>query len=207
MKVLLLNGSANKNGNTYTALQEVATTLEKNGIATEIAHLGNKAVRECIGCRKCKELGSCIFDDDVVPQLIEKAKGCDGFIFGSPVYYAHPTGAIQAALDRMFYSQGSIFTHKPGAAIVVARRGGTTASLDVLNKYFSINQMPIVGSTYWNLAHGGAQGEVLHDLEGMQTMRNLGQNMAWLLKCIEAGKAVNINPPIAQRDHVTNFIR
>lgn len=207
MKVLLLNGSAHTNGCTVTALIEVAKTINEADIETEILNIGAKSVRECIACGRCERNSPCVLGGDVVNEWLEKAKNADGFIFGTPVYYAHPTGAIQAVLDRMFFSQPDLFTHKPGAAVAVARRGGTTSSLEVLNKYFTISQMPIPGSTYWNIAHGMTPDEIKQDFEGMQTMRNLGRNMAWLLKCIEAGKAAGILSPVEEKDHMTNFIR
>ena len=158
--------------------------------------LGNKPVNDCIACGKCAELGGkCVIANDVVNELIAKAAQADGFVFGTPVYYAHPSGRILCALDRAFYAGGAAFRHKPGAAVAVARRGGTTASFDVLNKYFTFCEMPVVSSTYWNNAHGRLPGEAAQDAEGMQTMRNIGQNMAWLLKCIEAGKAAGIDVP------------
>jgi len=208
MKVLLLNGSSHKEGCTFTALREIADQLAKEDIDSEIIQLGTDPIRDCIGCRKCAELDAqCVFDDDIINEIIQKAKESDGFIFGTPVYYAHPNGRILSVLDRVFYAGGSAFTQKPGAAIASARRAGTTASFDVLNKYFTINQMPIVSSTYWNNVHGNAPSEVKQDLEGLQVMRNLARNMAWLLKAIEAGKQAGINPPEAERTHKTNFIR
>ncbi len=207
MKVLLLNGSTRSNGCTFTALKEIAKTLEEENIETEILQMGGKPVRDCIACGKCTELGKCVFNDDIVNTLTEKAVTADGFVFGSPVYYAHPTGQILAVLDRAFYSAKSCFAHKPAAAIVSARRSGTTASVDVLNKYFTINQMPIVSSTYWNMVHGKTPDEVKRDLEGLQTMRNLARNMAYLLKCIEAGKRQGIEAPTAETSYHTNFIR
>jgi len=207
MKVLLFNGSTRKNGCTYVALSEVAKVLNTEGIETEIVQMGAGAVRECIGCNQCVGKGKCVFADDVVNEWLEKAKTADGFVFGSPVYYAHPTGQLLSILDRLFYAGGSFFAHKPGAAVVSARRAGTTASLDVLNKYFADAQMPMVGSTYWNMVHGTAPELVAQDSEGLQTMRNLGRNMAWLLKCIEAGKEQGIVPVAAERSHWTNFVR
>lgn len=206
MKVLLLNGSPRPNGCTYTALKEVAETLQKEGIETEIYQIGAKPVQDCIACGKCRELGKCVFND-AANELAEKAKSCDGFVFGSPVYYAHPTGQIQSLLDRAFYAGKAAFVHKPGAVVVSARRGGTAASFDVLNKYFTICQMPVVSSTYWNMVYGSKPEEVLRDEEGMQTMRNLGRNMAYLLKCIEAGKKAGIQPPATESQFRTNFIR
>ena len=207
MKVLLLNGSTRKNGCTYLALSEVAQTLREEGIETEIVQLGPAPVRDCIGCNQCQGKGLCVFGDDAVNVWLDKARKADGFVFGSPVYYAHPAGHFLAALDRMFYAGAACFAHKPGAAIVTARRAGTTASLDVLNKYFTDAQMPVVSSTYWNMVHGPAPELVKEDLEGLQTMRNLGRNMAWLLRCIEAGKQQGVTPPLAETVHFTNFNR
>lgn len=205
MKVLLVNGSPNEKKCTYTALCKVVEALEEENIETEILHLGNKLVADCIACGKCRETGKCVFDD-VANVLIEKAKTSDGFVFGTPVYYAHPTGRILSILDRAFYAGKKEFEFKPGASIVSARRGGTVASFDVLNKYFTINQMPIVSSNYWNNVHGNTVEEVKQDLEGMQVMYNLGKNMAWMLKCIEVGKKENIKHP-ENKDVKTNFIR
>ena len=205
MKVLLLNGSIHRNGTTHAALEKVAQTLQQEGIETEIFQIGAGAIRDCMDCGKCSEQG-CIFTDDAVNEFTAKAKEADGFIFGTPVYYAHPSGRIQSFLDRAFFSRGAAFRYKPGAAVAVARRGGTTASLDVLNKYFGISQMPTVGSSYWNMVHG-MDGEEAHlDIEGMQTMRNLAHNMAWLLKCIEAGKQQGIPMPASERGNRMNFI-
>ena len=207
MKVLLINGSSHEHGCTATALAEVAKELEAQGIETSIRWLGVKPIRDCVACGGCKNGGGCVFRDDPVNALVEEARNSDGFVFGTPVYYAHPTGRIMCALDRAFYAGGKAFAHKPGAAVAVARRGGTTASFDVLNKYFTINQMPIVSSTYWNNAHGRTPGEAAQDAEGMQTMRNIAHNMAWLLQCIEAGRAAGIEAPKAERGAQTNYIR
>lgn len=207
MKVLLLNGSPREKGCTYTALCEVAGALEKEGVETEILQVGNKPIRDCTACNGCAGKNRCVFDGDIVNTLIEKAKECDGFVFGSPVYYAHPTGQIQSVLDRAFYAGKANFMQKPAAAVVSARRGGTAASFDVINKYFTITQMPVVSSTYWNMVYGKTPEEVKKDEEGMQTMRNLGKNMAWLIKCIELGKQNNIAPPDAEQTARTNFIR
>lgn len=206
MKVLMLNGSAHQKGNTYLSLLEVGKTLEAEGIDYEIFQLGGGPVRDCIGCGKCSEKG-CIFDDDKVNEFVAKAKEADGFVFGTPVYYAHPSGRILSFLDRVFYSSGKAFTFKPGASVAVARRGGASASFDVLNKYFGISQMPTVGSTYWNLVHGWEQGEAALDTEGLQTMRNLARSMAWMLKCFEAGKASGVPLPETERGNRMNFIR
>lgn len=207
MKVLLINGSSRKEC-TYTALSKVAESLNEEGIETEIINLGVTPVRDCIGCGMCAKNGNarCVFNDDIVNTIIEKAEESDGFIFGTPVYYAHPSGRILSVLDRAFYAGKKAFEFKPGASIISARRGGTVASFDVLNKYFTISQMPIVSSTYWNNVHGNNKEEVVQDLEGMQTMYNLGKNMAWILKCIESGKQNNINQPV-NTTVKTNFIR
>lgn len=206
MKVLLVNGSPRAAGCTNTALEEVAKTLGEAGIETEIFWLGAKPVQDCVACGKCRELKKCVFGD-VVNTLIEKAKTADGFVFGSPVYYAHPSGRVQSALDRAFYAGKYAFAGKPGAAVVSARRGGTAASFDVINKYFGISSMPVVSSTYWNMVYGNTPDEVRRDEEGMQTMRNLGRNMAYLLRCIEAGKAAGIEAPAQEGVFKTNFIR
>lgn len=208
MKVLLVNGSSKSQGCTFTALSEVAAQLNKEGVETEIFNLGAAPVRDCVGCGACKNLDCrCTFDDDMVNELIEKAKESDGFIFGTPVYYAHPTGRILSVLDRAFFAGKAAFAHKPGSVVSSARRAGTTASFDVLHKYLSISQMPIVTSTYWNMVHGNTPDEVKQDLEGMQTMRNLGRNMAWMLKAIEAAKAAGVDIPEAEAGAKTSFIR
>lgn len=208
MKVLLVNGSSREAGNTAAALAQVAQTLEAEGLKTQTLWLGAKPVNDCLGCGKCAELGGrCVIATDVVNDLIEAARGADGFVFGTPVYYAHPTGRILCALDRAFCACGAAFEHKPAAAVAVARRSGTTASFDVMNKYFTIKQMPVVASTYWNGVHGRVPGEAPQDEEGMRTMRNLAHNMAWLLRCIEAGKAAGIAVPQAESGPMTNFVR
>lgn len=207
MKVLLVNGSPRAKGCTYTALTEVAKALEADGIETEIFQVGAKPVRDCIACVKCRELKKCVFDDDVANALIERAKTADGFVFGSPVYYAHPSGILLSVLDRAFYAGGYAFAGKPGASVVSARRGGTAASFDVINKYFGITQMPVVSSSYWNMVYGKTPDEVRQDEEGLQTMRNIGHNMAYLLKCMQAGKEQGILPPQNNVSVRTNFIR
>ena len=206
MKVLMLNGSSHINGTTMAALTEVGKALEEDGIEYEIFQIGGGPVADCLGCGQCTESG-CIFSDDAVNAFVAKAKEADGYIFGTPVYYAHPSGRIQSFLDRVFYSSGKHFAHKPGASVAVARRGGTATTFDVLNKYFGITQMITVGSTYWNQVHGRNAEDAAKDLEGMQTMRNLGHNMAWVLKCLEAGKERGLVPPTADRSNQTNFIR
>lgn len=207
MKVLAINGSTQKDGCTYLALLEATKALEAEGIETEIVQMGSDPVRDCIGCNGCAGKGRCVFGDDMVNEIIAKAEGADGFIFGSPVYYAHPSGQLLSMLDRLFYAGGSAFSHKPGAAVVTARRAGTTASLDVLNKYMTDTQMPIVSSTYWNMVFGPVPELVEQDQEGLQTIRNLGRNMAWLLKCIQAGQQSGIEVPIAETANWTNFNR
>ena len=168
--------------------------------------MGNKPLRDCIGCNRCTETG-CVFADDGVNDFVAKARAADGFVFGTPVYYAHPSGRILSFLDRAFYSSSDAFAFKPGAAVAVARRGGTSASFDVLNKYFGISRMPVVGATYWNLMHGAKAGEAAEDAEGLQTMRNLARNMAYLLKCQEAGRQAGGPLPETERGNRTNFIR
>ena len=207
MKVLLFNGSPNKKGCTYTALCEVEKELNKCGIETEIFYIGKKPIRGCTACAKCLELDKCVFDDDAVNDALAKAKKSDGFIFGSPVHYAGPSGFIKSFLDRCFFSGSDYFAYKPGAAIVSCRRSGATAAFEQLNKYFTINNMPVVSSQYWNMVHGNTPEEVLQDLEGLQTMRMLGRNMAWILKSIDAGKKAGINLPDTEERMMTNFIR
>lgn len=208
MKVLLLNGSPKKEGCTYTALKEVADELERNGVEAEIFHIGTKPVKGCMGCGMCGKNGDhkCIYTDDTLNEAIEKAKDADGYIFGSPVHYAAASGALTSFLDRFFYA-GYSKAYKPGAAVVSCRRGGATAALDQLNKYFTFAQMPMVSSNYWNMVHGNTPEEVRQDEEGMQTMRILGRNMAWMLKCIEAGKKAGVETPQAEPKIKTNFIR
>ncbi|MBP3624960.1 MAG: flavodoxin family protein, partial [Peptococcaceae bacterium] len=194
MKVLLVNGSPHAQGCTYTALCEVAAALEKQGIETELFQVGTKPISGCLGCGACIKTGKCVIDD-VVNEFVEKAKDADGFVFGSPVHYAGASGAITSFMDRAFYGKGAVYANKPAAAVMSCRRGGATATLDQLNKYFTISNMPIVSSQYWNMVHGNTPDEVRQDAEGMQTMRTLGINMAWLLKCIEAGKTAGIAMP------------
>ena len=206
MKVLLVNGSPHAQGCTYTALREVAAALEKQGIETELFQVGTKPISGCLGCGACIKTGKCVIDD-VVNEFVEKAKDADGFVFGSPVHYAGASGAITSFMDRAFYGKGAVYANKPAAAVMSCRRGGATATLDQLNKYFTISNMPIVSSQYWNMVHGNTPDEVRQDLEGMQTMRTLGINMAWLLKCIEAGKTAGIAMPEREAKVATNFIR
>ncbi len=209
MKVLLVNGSPHKDGCTYTALKEVADTLNNEGIETEIFWIGIKPISGCIACYKCSKIGKCVFDD-VVNEFAEKAKKANGFVFGTPVHYAAASGAMTSFMDRLFYSTFSnkeIFRLKPAATVVSARRAGTTATFDQINKYFTMTQMPVISSRYWNMVHGSNPEEVKKDEEGMQIMRILGKNMAYYLKCIEAGKEKGINQPILEEIKFTNFIR
>ena len=202
--VLLINGSPHKNGCTFTALNEIKAALEKENITAEIFHIGNHAVHGCNGCDCCSELKHCVYSDDVCNEMIEKMKQADGIIVGSPVYYSGPNGAFTALLDRAFYVAGKTFRQKPAAAIVSCRRGGASAAFDRLNKYFTIAQMPVVSSQYWNAVHGNTPEEVLQDKEGLQIMRTLASNMAWMLNCIEQS---NIPKPIPEPRESTNFIR
>ncbi len=210
MKVLLVNGSPNKNGCTNTALEEVANTLNSEDIETEIYWIGNKPISGCIACRKCADKGKCAIDD-VVNVFIEKADSADGFIFGSPVHYAAAGGAITSFMDRSFFSARmsgrNYFYLKPAACVVSARRAGTVAAFDQLNKYFTISEMPVISSQYWNMVHGSNAEEVRKDLEGLQIMRVLGRNMAWFLKCREAGEKAGVPLPEREEFIPTNFIR
>lgn len=204
MKVILINGSPKKNGCTAEALGEVAKALEKNGVETEMVHVGTKTV-DCMACKSCSKTGKCI-TDDAVNEVIAKLPGVDGIVVGSPVYYAGPSGHITSFLDRLFYA-GTGFDGKVGAAVVSCRRGGASAAFDRLNKYFQINCMPVASSQYWNQVHGNTPEEVRKDEEGMQTMRTLGENMAWLIKCIKLGKENGIAVPAREKQIRTSFIR
>ena len=214
MKVLLVNGSPHKEGCTYTALQEVEKELTAAGIETEMFWLGTKPISGCLGCGQCikrgpngeKPSGLC-FMDDIVNEFLAKAEQADGFVFGSPVHYAALSGALTSFMDRAFYGKGKVFRDKPAAGIVSCRRGGSTAAFDQINKYFTISSMPVVSSKYWNMVHGNTPDQVRQDEEGMQVMRELGRNMAWLLKCIEAGRAAGIPDPVKEKPVMTNFIR
>lgn len=208
MKVLLINGSPRKEGNTAVALTEAANVLRDEGIETEIEWIGPKPIRGCTACGWCHKTGEgrCVFDDDPVNELLAKAADADGFIFGSPVYYAGANGTIVSMLDRMFYAGSKKLRHKPGAGVGVARRAGAIQAADEINKYFEINAMPVVSSTYWGIAFGGTPGESAADVEGLATMRNLAHQMAWLMKCIDAGKAAGIEPYLEDVAH-TNVIR
>lgn len=207
MKVLIINGSPRKNGNTYLALSEAAKTLENNGIETEIVQIGVKPVRGCIACGKCieKELGRCVFDDDICNRISEKLDGADALIVGSPVYYGQPNGSVLSLIQRMFFSAGKKVQYKPAAAVCVCRRGGATAAFETMNMPFQMMNMPVVTSQYWNIVYGRSEGEAALDTEGMQTMRTLAQNMAWLLKKIHA--TGNPDYPMREEWKPMNFIR
>ncbi len=208
MKVLLINGSPHKNGSTAEALKTVAKTLNECGIDSETILVGDKAIKGCLGCVKCskKASGRCV-TDDIVNEVYQRIDEFDGFIFGSPVHYASADGAICAFMDRLFYASGNKFAFKPAAAVVCCRRGGGTTAFDRINKYFQISNMPVVSSKYWCVIHGSCAEDVQKDLEGMQVLRALGKNMAWLLKCIQAGKETGITLPEFEEPCVTNFIR
>lgn len=207
MKVLMINGSSHQYGCTYVALQAVADVLKSENINAEIAWVGDKSLQDCVHCNACLKLGKCIYDDDIVNELIEKSRVVDGLILGAPVVYATPGGRMLSVLDRLFYAGGKQLNYKPAAALVSARRAGTTAALDVLNKYFTINKMPIVSSQYWNVVHGRTPEETRQDIEGVQTLKVLGQNMAWFLKSIEFAKKNGYRPPKEVARQQTNFIR
>lgn len=206
MQVLMINGSPHQKGCTYTALSEVAGQLEKQGIEVNMFHIGDEPIQGCTGCGGCFKSGHCVFTDDPVNDCVDLAKKADGMVVGSPVYYAAPNGSLCAFLDRVFFMKSAAYTYKPAAAVLNCRRGGASAAFDRLNKYFTISSMPIVSSQYWNSTHGFTPEEVRQDLEGMQTMRTLGRNMAWLLKCIEAAKGT-VPYPEEEPRLMTNFIR
>ena len=206
MKVLLINGSPKKEGCTYTALSVVAKALNEEGIETEIFHVGNKPIAGCMGCGFCRKTGKCKFDD-TVNECASKAKEADGIIVGSPVHYASASGMITSFMDRLFFSSSAALQYKPAAVVASARRAGTTATLDQLSKHFTISNMPLVSSCYWNMVHGNTPEDVMQDLEGLQIMRTLGRNMAWLLKSIEAGKKAGVQMLIKEDKIKTSFIR
>lgn len=205
MKVLLINGSPRANGNTAIALDEMVKVFSEEKIETEVIHVGNKDIRGCIACMSCKEKGKCVFDD-MVNECAHKFEECDGIVVASPVYYASPNATLIAFLDRLFYSSSFDKTMKVGAGVAVARRGGTSSTFDVLNKYFTISGMPIASSQYWNSVHGGAPGEAGQDAEGLQTMRTLARNMSFLMKSIALGKE-KYGLPEKETHQWTNFIR
>lgn len=206
MKVMLVNGSPHHEGCTYTALQEVAKALNADGIETKNFWIGIRPISGCLSCGGCREAEHCAIDD-IVNVFIDEAKDCDAFVFGAPVHFASANGAMISFMDRAFYSGKKALEFKPAASVVSCRRGGASATFDELNKYFTIRNMPVVSSQYWNQVHGNTPEEVIQDLEGMQTMRTLGHNIAWLLKCIEAGRSVGIEHPEPEEQIKTNFIR
>jgi len=207
MKVLLLNGSPNEKGCTYTGLMEMADQLDKHGIETEIVQIGQKAISGCLGCRACIKTKRCVIKDGVVNDFLDKVEKADGVVVGTPVHFAGVAGSVKSFLDRTFYAGASTFRGKPGAMIASCRRGGSSAALDGLVKYFSYAEMPIASGRYWNMIHGNTPEEVRQDEEGMENLRFLAQNMAWLLKCIEAGKVAGIEMSEPTRKTWTNFIR
>ena len=206
MKVLLINGSPHAKGCTFTALNEVAASLEKEGIETEMIHLGIKPLSGCLGCGACLKTGQCVIRDSL-NEFLEKAEKADGFVFGSPVHFASASGMLTSFMDRAFYGKDKLFAYKPAAAVMSCRRGGATATFEQINKYFTMSNMIVVGSQYWNMVHGNAPEEVKQDLEGMQTMRTLGLNMAWILKSIQAGKDAGLPMPQREAKKKTKFIR
>ena len=207
MKVLLVNGSPHDKGCTHESLMHIADALAADGIESEEFHIGRAPISGCIACNACGKLGRCAIND-VVNEFAAKAAEADGFVFGSPVYYASANGSLISFMDRLFYSAPSeIFAHKPAACVVNARRGGNTAAFDQLNKYLTITQMPVVSSCYWNMTHGNSAEQHAQDAEGIRTMRLIGHNMAWLLKCIEAGRAAGVGEPVTEPVAWTNFIR
>jgi multimeric flavodoxin WrbA len=204
-KVLLINGSPREHGNTFTALSEVAKTLNEEGVETEIISIGKQAVQGCIACGMCGREGKCTYRDDLYFRVMRAVKdGIDGLVIGSPVYYGGPNGSLCALLDRVFYSLGNDLRFKPGASVVVCRRGGASAAFDRLNKYFTITSMPVVSSQYWNIVYGQTPGQAAQDEEGMQTMRTLGRNMAWMIRRLNAPDA---GRPVAEQRVWTNFVR
>ena len=207
-KVLLINGSPHARGCTFTALSVVAGVLEQNGIETEIIHVGHKDIRGCIGCGKCRTLGRCVFDNDVVNEVVVKFKEADGIVLGSPVYFGAVSGTMASFLNRLFYClPAEVKRMKVGAAVVSARRAGTTATLDQLNKYFLHGEMPIAASRYWNMVHGNTAEEVMKDEEGLQVMRVLGRNMAFLIRAIAREREAAGLPETEPSRIATNFIR
>ena len=205
MKVLLINGSPKADGNTAFALSQMAEVFADQNIETEIIHVGRQLIFGCLGCGACYKLGKCVIDD-IVNETAEKLAHADGMVIGSPVYYASPNGTLISFLDRLFYSNRADLRMKVGASIVCARRGGTTAAMDVLNKYFTISQMPVASSSYWNIIHGGKPGEAAQDAEGIRTMRNLAKNMAYMMKAFAAAKDT-VELPAPEPKVFTNFIR
>ena len=207
MKVLLINGSTHKNGCTATALKIIADELQAQGVDSQIYWVGTGAVHSCLGCGYCRKTGKCVYNDDIVNELGELCKDADGFVFGAPVHYASPAGGMVAVMDRLFYSHGRYMKFKPAASVVSARRAGTTASYDVLNKYIGITSMIQVPSTYWNMVHGYTPEDVMKDEEGVSIMRAIGSNMAWLVKLLNSAKGTELESPVIIKKAMTNFIR
>lgn len=212
MKVIFVNGSSHKEGTTMAAINEMIKVFSEENVETEVIQLGTKPLADCLQCNVCEKTGKCVFTDDGVNDFVEKARTADGFVFATPVYFAHPSGRIFSFLDRAFYSNGKdeiydAFQFKVGASVAVARRGGASASFDGLNKYFGIAQMPVAGSTYWNIVHGLYAEDAPKDEEGMQTVRNLARNMVWMMRCFEAGKKSGVSYPKTETNACTNFIR
>ena len=201
MKALLVNGSPRANGNTRRALEEVAAALNADGVETEIVQIGTKPVRGCIACRKCAELGRCVFSDDVANTILEKTVAADALVLGTPVYYAQPNGALLAVMQRVFFASGGRLRGKPAASVAVCRRGGASTAFQTLNLFYGIAGMPVAASQYWNIAYGAAPGEVAQDAEGLQTMRLLGHNLAWMAKSLKT------DVPVREPWQMTNFIR
>lgn len=207
MKVLMLNGSPHAAGCTFTALKEIADVLHQESIEAEILHIGNRSVPGCIACARCKTTGHCIYGEDGLNDLIDRLDDYDALVVGSPVYFSAPAGQLVSFLNRLFYAAGPRLRHKPGCAVVSCRRGGASAAFDVLNKYFTVNHMPLISSQYWNQVHGNTPQEVQEDAEGLQTMRHLGHNLAWILRCIACGREAGIMPPTCEELVKTNFVR
>ena len=207
MKVLLLNGSPNAKGCTYTGLLEIANALNQKGIETEIVQIGKKPIIGCTACGSCRQTKRCAFNEDGVNDFLDKVNEADGVVFGTPVHYAGVSGAVKSFMDRAFFTNAALFRGKPGAIIASCRRGGASAALDGLSKYLAYAEMPIVSGRYWNMIHGNTPEQVMQDLEGMENLRFLGQNMTWLLRCIEAGAAAGIEMPEYETKTWTNFIR
>lgn len=209
MKILLLNGSTREKGSTRAALDHMASLLNREGLETEIIWVGNKPVRDCTGCRKCRETrdNTCVFKDDAVNALIAKADEADGFVFGTPVYFSHPSGALLSVLDRMFYAGAAVMRGKPGCSVAIARRGGCSLTLQTLNQYFLFNEMPLAAGSYWAMAHGTGPDQVPQDTEGMQTLANLARNLAYLVKSLDAAGRAGLAKPANEYGARTNFIR
>ena len=209
MKVILINGSPKSAGCTYTALNIVAESLKAEGVDAEIVHVGTEPIRGCMGCGTCAKTGEgkCVYNDDAVNSIIEKIADADGLVVGTPVHYAAASGVISSLMDRVCYAGGRKLAFKPATAVVSCRRGGASAAFDQINKYFSILNMPIVSSNYWNMVHGNTPDEVLKDEEGVQTMRQLGKNMAWLIKSIKIAQENGMPKPVAEPKIKTNYIR